>query len=92
MHEAIFKIQKYLNDALFEPSLNWPKDEFRERCYSRWAVNEILTRIMDHPFDPPDQIVEIFLLEMIIYSTRENESDKVFSIASNTAEEILSLL
>lgn len=92
MYEAIFKIQNYLNNVLFEPSLNWPKDEFRKRCYSRWAVNEIITRIMDRPFDPPDQVVEIFLLEMIIYSTRENKSDDVFTIASNTAEEILGLL
>lgn len=92
MDEAIFKIQNYLNNDLFEPSLNWPKDEFRKRCYSRWAVNEIITRIMDRPLDPPDQIIELFLIEMIIYSTRENDSDEIFSIASNTAEELLGLL
>lgn len=92
MDEAIFKIQNYLNNDLFEPSLNWPKDEFRKRCYSRWAVNEIITRIMDRPLDPPDQIIELFLIEMIIYSIRENDSDEIFSIASNTAEELLGLL
>jgi hypothetical protein len=92
MDEDIFKIQNYLNNDLFEPSLNWPKDEFKKRCYSRWAVNEIITRIMDRPLDPPDQIIELFLIEMIIYSTRENDSDEIFSIASNTAEELLGLL
>lgn len=93
MNEAIFKIQNYLNNVLFEPSLNWPEDEFRERSYSRWAVNEIITRITDCPLDPPDQVIELFLLEMIMYTYLENEShDHVFSIASNTAEDILSLL
>ena len=35
----------YLEECLFEPSINWPPEQFAERSYSRWAVSEILDRV-----------------------------------------------
>lgn len=32
----------YLEECLFEPSINWSPEQFAERSYSRWAVSEIL--------------------------------------------------
>ena len=47
--EAIQKIMNYTNMHLFEPGENWPKSAIMERSYERWAVDEILLAIMDHP-------------------------------------------
>lgn len=34
----------YLEECLFEPSINWSPEQFAERSYSRWAVSEILDK------------------------------------------------
>ena len=31
----------YLEECLFEPSINWSPEQFAERSYSRWAVSEM---------------------------------------------------
>lgn len=85
---------EYIDEHLFEPTRTWPKHLFEERTYARWAAYEIVRRFMDHPFDPPDLIVESFMLEMINYSriSTNPEAARIFEIAQDTAEDILCLL
>ena len=52
--EAIQKIISYANEYLFEPRSNWSKQAIMERSYERWAVDEILLTIMDHPLTEAD--------------------------------------
>ena len=54
----------YLEECLFEPSINWPPEQFAERSYSRWAVSEILDRVRGNPEVPIVSTVEVFMAEM----------------------------
>lgn len=90
---AIQVIMDYVEENLFEPQNNWPKDIFEERAYSRWAAFELINRIIDHPKDPPDIVIENFIFEMIRFSheTENREKCRVFTIASEVAEDIIYL-
>lgn len=95
MNELEIKlVLKFIEDYLFEPTKSWPRDEFDERAYARWAAYEIVERLMDCPFDPPDLIIEEFMLELDIYShqTKSEHIKDMFSIARDTALDILCLL
>ena len=56
--EVIQKILNYANEHLFEPGGNWPKSAIMERSYEKWAVDEILLAIMDHPMSEADLVIE----------------------------------
>lgn len=101
MNKIFFKICQYIDDYLFEPSNNWPKDEFKKRSYSRWAANEILIRLVIEDLKPPAHIVgqnrssasEIltdFILEMGDFSRNTDNDDlyTMFTIAKQTAIDI----
>jgi hypothetical protein len=91
--QAVLTIQKYIDEYLFEPRSTWSKLEFDRRSYSIWAANEIITRLMDRPFDHPEIVIEGFLLEMIVFSHTKEESKRhfIFSVATEVAEDILYL-
>ena len=63
----------YLEECLFEPSINWPPEQFAERSYSRWAVSEILDRVRGNPEVPIVSTVEVFMAEMT-YATGSGEN------------------
>lgn len=88
------KVVNYMDEALFEPQPNWPLYHFEERSYSRWAATEIITALMDRPLDPPDIVVEEFLLKVTLMASITEDSKKrhIFSVAKEIAEDILHLL
>ena len=90
--EAITMILKYLEECLFEPKRNWPRSEFDRRSYSRWAVNEILELLMDHPFTPADIVIDEFIIKMCYFSHLNKKGDQRFMFAIDIAEDIQSLL
>lgn len=92
--EAIQKILKYEEEFLFEPGLHWSKKNIQERAYARWATEEILLTIMDHPFVEPDMIVEEFIIKMeyFLHISENTTANSIFTIAENTAEDILGLI
>lgn len=94
MHEdAAMEVIRYMDVHLFKPEIWWPADIFEERSYARWAANEILRRIIDDPFAPPDLIVVEFMCKMSALSfVDETENGRIFAIARETAENILYLL
>ena len=87
------KLMVYIDEHFIEPCNTWHKQLFEELSYSRWAAFEILQSLMDHPFDPPDEVVERFMLKMALYSwsSKDEKKQRIFSIAEDTAEEILYL-
>jgi hypothetical protein len=91
---AITAIENYMEECLFEPRLNWPKCTFDQQSYSRWAANEILGLIMDHPFTQVDTIVEEFMLKMDYFScvAKDPNISIIFSIAKGTAEDIFDIV
>ena len=72
--EAIQKIISYANEYLFEPRSNWSKQAIMERSYERWAVDEILLTIMDHPLTEADFVIEGFILKMEFFFIASCES------------------
>lgn len=94
MNESdILKIVKYMEECLFEPRLNWSKHWFENRTYSRWAADEILGLILDDPFTPSNVIIKKFIAKMESFSevAEDTLASLIFSIAKDTAEEILLL-
>lgn len=90
---AIQAILAYRDEHLFEPEMNWPKYWFDQRSYSRWSANEILKFIIDRPFTPAVEIVEDFALKMehLLYVSEDKASSSIFSIARDTAADILDI-
>lgn len=87
------KIKEYFEENLFEPDKNWPKDAFEERSYARWAAMELWGRLLDHPYEQADDIIFEFILDMIHLEsyTSNPKRVRIFSIARETAEDILTL-
>jgi len=88
---VVTRIIDYMENGLFLPAINWPKEEFEERSYARWAADDILQRIMDNPLFPPDLIIEMYKLEMAAYAEL-NEEIRMFAIAVSTADELLTVI
>ena len=90
--EAITTIFRYLEEYLFEPMKNWPKDEFEKRSYERWAAYEIIESLMDNPFTTADMVIDEFILKMICFAHLAKEQKQQFILAIDVAETIQSLL
>lgn len=100
MEEVVLDIQKYIDQYLFEPRITWPKYEFSIRCYSRWAANEILNRIVEESMKLPQfitgreprtssSIIKEFIDEMDYYSElNDGKNQRIFNIAKCTAIDI----
>lgn len=81
----------YIEHSIGEIDDIWPEHIFEYRANERWAANEILERVMDHPFDDAEIIVEEFYLEMLLYEkeTKWEHKKRIFSTAQATADKIL---
>lgn len=89
--DAAQKLMIYINEYFIEPHHRFPTKLFEEMSYSRWAAFEIVNALLDHPTDPPVEVVENFLLKMALYAQVSESEDKrrIFSIAEDAAEDIL---
>ena len=85
---AVSVIQEYVKNHLFGPSSNWPDYYFRERSHSRWAAYELINRNLTMNETPID-ILKDFINEMDQFEELNNKF--IFSVARNTAKEILYL-
>lgn len=88
---AIQKVINFIDEFLFEPTGRWPVEMFEERAYSRWAANEIIQRLLDCPFDAPEEVISRFIFEMSMNShmATDEKKQRIFQIASETAMDIL---
>lgn len=91
---AAQKIMDYIDEFLFEYPCDVDKQIFKERSYSRWAAFYIVEQLMSNPFVAPDDIIEEFIIKWTIFSciNKDTEANFVFTIASDTAEELLKLI
>ena len=92
VNEALAK--RDANEYLFEPRSNWSKQAIMERSYERWAVDEILLTIMDHPLTEADFVIEGFILKMefFLHMSGNQANNLIFQVAENTAEALLGLI
>ena len=90
--EAVITVFRDLEECLFEPMKDWPKEEFEKRSYERWAVYEIVESLMDNPFTTADMVIDEFILKMICFAHLAKEQKQQFIFAIDVAETIQSLL
>lgn len=89
MKVSVDAIEEYISEYLFLPSINWPKEEFERRTYSRWAASEILNRVRNDDRDPLD-VIEEFSDEMDRYFELSDSHNSwyIFIAAKETADDI----
>lgn len=103
--DVVLVIQKYYDEYLFLPKNTWPKEEFLVRSTSRWAVNELLSRITYSAIRlpsyitgreniTPDVIIKNFIEETDYYAHMANSisSAFMFTVARDTAKDILNII
>lgn len=86
-------INEFKEQYLFPPSRTWPKAEFYNRSYERWAADEILKRIKKHPNVGPINIIQGFMEELDYFMdlTDSWASYRIFRVAREISEDILKL-
>lgn len=88
-------IVDYIHEELFEPGRNWPRYEFRQRCYANWAAMEILGLIQRCPQVEMIGAVERFSRKVYRFS-RIDHADKddglIFATAYDVATDIIDIL
>lgn len=92
--KEILKIIAYENECLFEPKNSWPEYLFLKRSYERWAADEIIFQIMECPRVSAGVVIEEFIskMECFLCMTNNSSAHFIFTVAQNTAEEILSII
>jgi hypothetical protein len=92
--EAASAIIEYINERLSVALTSWPKQQFVRRAYSRWAAYELAMLVMDHPLTYPEEVIEDFIFRMeCLFRVSEGQKQRyIFSVASDTAEEILTFI
>lgn len=83
--KSIFIIQQYIRE-LRQPCR---KKDFMQRSYSLWAAIEILKLVLIKNDIPPIMVVEEFRNKIDGYSLLNSKSSIIFSIAYDTATDIL---
>lgn len=63
-----------------------------QTSYSRWAIREIMVRLIKDRTTPPLIVIEQFRDQMDDYSCRNLYTSYMFSVAKDTAEWIIDLL
>ncbi|MCM1578729.1 MAG: hypothetical protein NC078_08040 [Ruminococcus sp.] len=88
--EIVGRIRKYTEEHLFDPATNWPGYYFRERSYSRWAAERIITEVISSNADP-FTVIALFVKRAEYFKGRGKAGDDVFAAAYNVGLDILSL-
>lgn len=58
--QAILFLMEVLNGFEEPPRSDWPRHEAEEVSFSRWAVEELLQQVWDHPWTLASETVERF--------------------------------
>lgn len=67
------------------PGIDWPRHWFEEVCFSRWAAEELVNLILDHPLVPAEDTIDEFAIKMTAYAATSDgkEAGRIFSIAGH---------
>lgn len=61
---AILFLMEVLNGFEEPPRSDWPRHEAEEVSFSRWAVEELLQQVWDHPWTLASETVERFAAKL----------------------------
>ena len=88
---AILFLMSVLKGFEDPPRSDWPQHEAEEVTFSRWALEELLQQVWDHPWTLASETVERFASKLEIYSETCNTDaqSRIFKIAAETIWEFL---
>lgn len=93
MNEKALSIILVWLDGYEEEKLDpdWPQQEYEEFVFSKWALGEILERVLENPWTSANVTVLEFAMQMFVYagSAGTNGQERIFRIAAATALELL---
>ena len=83
---AIIFLLAVLDNFEEPPRPDWPQHEAEEVTFSRWAVEELLQQVWDHPWTLASETIERFAMQMDVYSETCNTDaqHRIFKIAAET--------
>lgn len=89
---AVHALIEYLEES-DTPEVYWSQHWFEEISFSRWAAEELINAILDHPMVSAEDTIEEFAIKMTAYSSLSDGTDagRIFSIAAKFAYESLEL-
>ena len=88
---AIEIIQKYISD--FENRKHyWSKPMFKQNSYAKWSAEELLERVQNRKNVPAIYVIEDFIRLMDRYACMNPHNSYMFSVAHDTAEDILDFI
>ena len=87
-------IRAYKNEYYFPPQANWPKHQFKKRCYEEWAIEEAERRIIEGRSWYPVSVVEDFYQEACecLQRTNNNANEELFMIVVETLGQLVDYL
>lgn len=73
------------------PRSDWPQHEAEEITFSRWAIEEMINQIWDHPWTLASETIENFASRLEIYeaTSKTDIQGRIFKIAAETAWTLL---
>ena len=88
---ALMAIMSVLEGFTEPPRSDWPQHEAEEFTFSRWAVEEMLNQVWDHPWTLASDTIEQFALKLKVYAitSKTEKQRRIFDIAAETAWELL---
>lgn len=93
MNERVIMFLMSVLDGLEDPPRSdWPQHEIEEVTFSRWALEELLQQVWDHPWTLASETTEQLAMKMDIYAQTcaTEDQHRIFRIASDTIWEFLS--
>ncbi len=91
--KALMTIANYLENKHANKECLYFKRQFAHDSYLAWAASELVTRILDKPYESAYAILEGFRCEMAMYANAApNKHSLIFETAAELSEEILELL
>ena len=88
---AILFLMSVLNGFEEPPRSDWPQHEAEEVTFSRWALEELLQDVWDHPWTLASETLEKFASKMELFSETcdTDAKHRIFKIAAETVWELL---
>lgn len=73
---ALLAIVAALDEYEEAPGIDWPDHEKEEITFSRWALEEILNLVWDHPWTLASETIERFGLTMMQFASTSVTKDQ----------------
>jgi len=85
-------IREYAFERWAEPERPLSRENFIQRSYRQWAINEIVWNLKMCPDKPSLVVIEEFMDKMERFSRRNRKAGVIFSTAFDVAADILDML